>query len=366
MLLLFSYVSYLISPNSNSFLQNYPILSFIFYPLFLFFILKHILYLCCQIKINAPYPAQKYIMLTCVLNENIDLITLKANIDNKIQKEDRFKILKRAIKNNLFISYSCPVNKFSIDNHFQIIDAPFERDMSLYQFLELNLMGLFETNENDPQWRIFVIKNFQNTPILIFKYLAEYSFSQNLILKLLADKNFKIKSSIRLREDVEWSLSKNLRVMKRIMDIKTKNQEDPNIYMFLRRLIKGDKKEIIRKQIAFADTSLSKILENGAYIRDDHGFLNEKEVDFMFDLFKLAGLFIPHALMMKAYGALEDKYQRMGYLNRVEFENELPGVIRRMYMINWKEQLFSISLSEQSYKNQDSVVLIQNENLKKK
>jgi len=372
MLLLFSYVSYLISPNSNSsFTGNYPLLCFLFYPIFLFFILKHFLYFVSQIRINPPYPSQKYTIITCLLNENLDLSKLKSSLSQRILRDDRFKSLKRSIKSNFFISYSCPAPKFFIENHIQLIEAPLEKDISLYQFLELNMMGLFEPNENenDPKWTIFMIKKFQKSPVLIFKFLSEYAFSLQMLLELLADKNFPMKSSLKEKEDFEWSLSKNLKLMKRIMDVKTKSDENPtnSVFVFLKRMLTiEENKELIRKQVVFADSSLNRILENRSLLHEDQGFLNEKEVEFMFDVFKLAGLFIPHALMSKAFGILEKKYQRMGYVNTVKFEKQVPGIIKRMYLIDWKEQMFSIGISSQIYGNLNSVVLLQNENLKNK
>lgn len=372
MLLLFSYVSYLISPSSNtSFLTNYPLVSFFLYPIFLFFILKHILYICCQIRLNPPYPIQKYTIYACHLQENIDLNNLKSALRSKILKDERFKVLKRSIKSNFFISYSCPAQKFIIEDHLELIEEPFEKDIALSQFLELNLMGLFETtNDNEPKWRIFLIKNWEKKPILVFKFLSEYVFSSDLLLELLEDNKFKIKKSTTRGKEIqgEWNFSKNLRIMKRIMDIKTKNPENnSSLIVLLKGIFKGgNERYLMRKQVFITDADIKNKFENNKFLRDDKNFLNEKEVNFMFDLFKLAGLFIPNALMIQAFGLLEKKYQRMGYLNNIIFRKEIPGVIKKMFVINWKEQMFSISLSEQTYGELNSLVLIQNENLKKR
>lgn len=371
MLLLFSYISYLLAPNSNtSFTVQYPWICFFLYPIFLFFILKHVLYLFGQIRINPPFPPGKYTIMTCFLNENLDIGKLKQTITSKIMNDDRFKSLKRSIKQNLFISYSCPATEFFIEKHIQIIEEPFEKDVTLYQFIELNLMGLFEQSENEPKWAIYLIKNEKN-PVLVFKFLAEYGFSYEFLLKILVESPFRLKNTVKSKElDKEWSLTKNLLLMKRIMDIRPKDEvvgAENNIFQFLKGMFQGksNSEQIIKKQVLLTQMPLEEILQNSKIWNEDHGFLNEKEVDFMFDVFKLAGLFIPHALMVKAFQSLERKYQRMGYLNTMEFYKEIPGLIRRMFVINWKEQLFSVGLSSQIYSGMPAVVLIKNENLKK-
>lgn len=369
MLLLFSYVSYLISPSSSNWVTaNYPLLTFFFYPIFLFYILKHILDYVGQIKINSPYPSQKYTIFTCLLQENLDVEKLKTAISKRILQDERFKDLKNTIKNNFFISYACPAQKFNIGNHVQVIDGPFERDATLYQFLELNMMGLFESDEKDPKWTIFLVKKFEKNPVLVFKFLSEYGFTSRILLDLLADRSFPVKTSIMAKEDFEWSLSKNLRLMKRLIDVETKSDEIPtkSIFEFIKRMLTPQKQEITRKKVVFTESTLNQLLESKDLLQEDQGFLSEREVDFIFNVFKLVGLFIPHALMSKAFSILEKKYQTMGYVNTFKFQKEIPGIIKRMYLINWKEQMFSIGITSQVYGSSNAVVLIQNENFKRK
>lgn len=372
MLLLFSYVSYLISPNSNtSFTVHYPWLCFFLYPIFLFFILKHVLYLFGQIRINPPFPPEKSKILTYVLHESVDLSKIKAGITNKIVNDERFKDFKRTIKNNFFISYSFPAPLFFADHHIQLIEAPFERDVTLYQFIELNLMGLFENSENEPNWKIFLLK-IENRPVLVFRFSSEYAFSYEFVLKLLSDQNFPIKKAMKLEENNhEWRFTKNFRLMKRLMEIKPKensSETGSNFLMFLKGMMQGKPQkdlDVIKKQVLFSETNIDELLQDNKIWNEDQGFLNEKEVDFMFDIFKLAGLFIPHALMIKAFLTLEKKYQRMGYAANINFYKELPGLVKKIYFIDWKEQMFSVGLCSQVYAGNPCVVVIKNENLKK-